>query len=114
MSCSRQANLNSIIVTRVASHLTRSDTPSIKKNTKKNMTKNMNFIWLHNKKIYNSGYSTEIVNEQCNTGDPLETSGGLYRGPPSMLMYVNTIKCCACETLNLVHCSITMNVKLLQ
>ena len=47
------------------------------------------FIWLHNKKIYNSGYSrpTEIVNEQCNTGDPLETSGGLYRGPPSMLIY---------------------------
>ena len=39
-------------------------------------------------KIYNSGYSTEIVNEQCNTGDPLETSGGLYRGPPSMLIYV--------------------------
>ena len=28
--------------------------------------------------------------------------------PPS------TIKCCACETLNLVQCSITMNVKLLQ
>ena len=72
------------------------------------------FIWLHNKKIYNSGYSTEIVNEQCNTGDPLETSGGLYRGPPSMLIYVNTIKCCARETLNLVQCSITMNVKLLQ
>ena len=72
------------------------------------------FIWLHNKTIYNSGYSTEIVNEQCNTGDPLETSGGLYRGPPSMLIYVNTIKCCACETLNLVQCSITMNVKLLQ
>ena len=61
--------------------------------------KNMNFIWLHNKKIYNSGYSIEIVNEQCNTGDPLETSGGLYRGPHSMLIYVNTIKCCACETL---------------
>ena len=38
-------------------------------------------------KIYNSGYSTEIVNEQCNTGDPLETSGGLYRGPPYMLIY---------------------------
>ena len=51
----------------------------------------MNFIWLHNNKIYNSGYSTEIVNEQCNTGDPLETSGGLYRGPPSILIYVNTI-----------------------
>ena len=75
--------------------------------------KNMNFIWLHNTKKYNSGYSTEIVNEKCNTGDPLETSGGLYRGPPSMLIYVNTIKCCACETLNLVQCSITMNVKLL-
>ena len=27
-----------------------------------------------------------VVNEQCNTGDPLETSGGLYRGPPSMLI----------------------------
>ena len=79
-----------------------------------NMNMNMNFIWLHNKKIYNSGYSTEIVNEKCNTGDPLETSGGLYRGPPSMLIYVNTIKCCACETLNLVQCSITMIVKLLQ
>ena len=39
-------------------------------------------------KIYNSGYSTEIVNEQCNTGDPLETSGGLYREPPFMLIYV--------------------------
>ena len=31
-----------------------------------------------------------------------------------MLIYVNTIKCCACETLNLVQCSITMNVKLLK
>ena len=65
-------------------------------------------------KIYNSGYRTEIVNEQCKTGDPLETSGGLYRGPPSMLIYVNTIKCCACETLHLVQSSIPMNVKLLQ
>ena len=62
-------------------------------------------------KIYNSGYSTEIVNEQCNTGDPLETSGGLYRGQPSMLLYVNTIKCCACETLHLVQSSITMNAR---
>ena len=62
----------------------------------------------------NSGYSTEIVNEKCKTGDPLETSGGLYRGPPSMLIYVNTIKCCACKTLNLVQSSIPINVKLLQ
>ena len=37
---------------------------------------------------HNGGYSTEIVNEQCNTGDPLETSGGLYRGPPSMLICI--------------------------
>ena len=74
------------------------------------------FIRLHIQyiKIYNGGYSTEIVNEQCNTGDPLETSGGLYRGPPSMLIDINTIKCCACETLHLVQSSITMNVKLLQ
>ena len=46
--------------------------------------------------------------------NPLETSGGLYRGPPSMFINVNTIKCCACETLNLVQSSISMNVKLLQ
>ena len=55
-----------------------------------------------------------VVNERYNTGEPLETSGGLYRGPPSMLIYINTIKCCACETLDLVQISITMNVKLLQ
>ena len=30
-----------------------------------------------------------------------------------MLIYINTIKCCACETLNLVQSSITINVKLL-
>ena len=52
-------------------------------------------------KMFSSGYSTEMVNKQCNAGDPLET-------------YVNTIKRCACETLNQVQCSITMNVKLLQ
>ena len=60
-------------------------------------------------KIYNSGYNTEMINKQCNAGDPLETPGGLYRGPPSMLINVNTIKRCACETLNQVQCSITMN-----
>ena len=57
-------------------------------------------------KIYTShGYNTEMINRQCNEGDPLETPGGLYRGPPSMLI---TIKRCACETLNQVQCSITM------
>ena len=60
-------------------------------------------------KIYNSGYNTEMINKQCNAGDPLETPGGLYRGPPSMLINVNTIKRSACETLNQVQCSITMN-----
>ena len=51
-----------------------------------------------------------MINEQCNAGDPLETSGGLYRGPPSMLIYVKTIKRFACETLNLVQSLVTMNV----
>ena len=59
-------------------------------------------------KIYNSGYNTEMINKQCNAGDPLETPGGLYRGPPSMLINVNTIKRSACEILNQVECSINV------
>ena len=59
-------------------------------------------------KTYNSGYNTEMINTRCNAGDPLETPGGLYRGPPSMLINVNTIKRCACEILNQVQCSITI------
>ncbi len=74
---------------------------------------NMNLLG-YTYKIFNSCYNTEMGNKLCNAGDPLETSGGLYRGPPSMLIYVNTIKICTCETLNQVQCSITMNVKLLQ
>ena len=71
------------------------------------------FIRLHIQNIqYNSGYDTEMINKQCSAGDRLETPGGLYRGPPSMLINVNTIKICACETLNQVQCSITMNVNL--
>ncbi len=35
-------------------------------------------------KIYNSGYNTEMIN----AGDPLETPGGLYRGPRTTF-YVN-------------------------
>ena len=65
-------------------------------------------------KIYNSGYNTEMINRQCNAGDPLETPGGLYRGPPSLFINVNTIKRCTCETLNQTQCSITVNGKLLQ
>ena len=30
-------------------------------------------------KIYNSGYNTDMINKQCNAGDPLESPGGLYR-----------------------------------
>ena len=65
-------------------------------------------------KIYKSGYNTEIINKQCNTGYPLEPLGGLYRGPPSMFIDVNKIKRCAYETLNQVQCLVTMNAKLLQ
>ena len=64
-------------------------------------------------KMYNSGYNTEMINKQCNAGDTLETPGGLLRGPPSMFINVNTIKRCACETLNQVQFSFTTNVKLL-
>ena len=64
-------------------------------------------------KIHNSGYNTQMINKQCNAGDRLETPVGLYRGPPAMLINVNTIKRCACETLNQVQCSITMDVNLL-
>ncbi len=43
-------------------------------------------------KIFNSSYNTEMGNKQCNAGDPLETSGGLYRGPPSVIINVYTMK----------------------
>ena len=33
-------------------------------------------------KIYDIGYKTEMMSKECNAGDPLETPGGLYRGPP--------------------------------
>ena len=32
-------------------------------------------------KIYDIGYKTEMMSKECNAGDPLETPGGLYRGP---------------------------------
>ena len=71
-------------------------------------------VWLgYTYKIYTSRYITELINKQCNAGDPLETPRGLYRGSPSMLINVNTIKRYACETLKQVKSSIPMNVKLL-
>ena len=30
-------------------------------------------------KIYDIGYKTEMMSKECNSGDPLETPGGLYR-----------------------------------
>ena len=57
--------------------------------------------------IYNSGYNTEMISKQRNAGDPLETMGGLDRGPPSMLM-LTQYKICACETVKQVQCYITM------
>ena len=38
-------------------------------------------------KIYEIGYKTEMMSKECNSGDPLETPGGLYRGPPSNEKY---------------------------
>ena len=56
------------------------------------MTDEDGFIIGYTYKIYNISYNTEIINTQCNAGDHLETPGGLYRGPPTMLINVNTIK----------------------
>ena len=50
-----------------------------------------------------------MSNNQFNAGDPLETPEGLYREPPSMLRLIQ-YKRCACETVNEVHCSITIKV----
>ena len=62
---------------------------------------NMNLLG-YTYKIYNSGYNTDMNNKPCNTGDPLETPGGLYRGPPSMFKMLIQYKSCACETVNKV------------
>ena len=45
----------------------------------------MNLFDYTYKILYNSGHNnyTEMNNKQCNAGDPLETPGGLHRGPPS-------------------------------
>ena len=46
------------------------------------MKKKMN-LFGYTYKIYDIGYKTEMMSKECNAGDPLETPGGLYRGPPS-------------------------------
>ena len=57
-----------------------------------------------------------MTSKECNSGDPLETPGGLYRGPPSN---ENTIfkKMCMPNIkfkFKSVQCSFTMNVNQLQ
>ena len=58
-------------------------------------------------KIYDIGYKLEMMSKECNAGDPLETPGGLYRGPPSN---ENTIFKNMCIQFKSVQCSFTMNV----
>ena len=44
-----------------------------------------------------------MINKQCNAGDPLETSGGLYR-PPSMVIYAGaTFDYYECQAVTVVH-----------
>ena len=69
------------------------------------MMKNMN-LFGYTYKIYDIGYKTEMMSKECNAGDPLETPGGLYRGPPPMK--IQYLKRCACRTLNLNQCNVRL------
>ena len=60
-------------------------------------------------KIYDIGYKTEMTSKECNSGDPLETPGGLYRGPPSNENTIfKKLACCdshlICSQQILNHC----------
>ena len=46
-------------------------------NSQKKKTKKMN-LFGYTYKIYDIGYKTEMMSKECNSGDPLETPGGLY------------------------------------
>ena len=59
--------------------------PLISKMMKMNKMKMNLFGYTY--KIYDIGYKTEMMSKECNAGDPLETPGGLYRGPPSNGLY---------------------------
>ena len=65
-------------------------------------------------KIYDIGYKTEMMSKECNSGDPLETPGGLYRGPPSNENTIFKKMCMPNIKFKSVQCSFTMNVNQLQ
>ena len=65
-------------------------------------------------KIYEIGYKTEMMSKECNSGDPLETPGGLYRGPPSNENTIFKKMCMPNIKFKSVQCSFTMNVNQLQ
>ena len=51
-------------------------------------------------KIYDIGYKTEMMNKECNAGDPLETREAYIED--HLLMKIQYLKRCACRTLNLM------------
>ena len=79
----------------------------------KEMKKKMN-LFGYTYKIYDIGYKTEMMNKKCNAGDPLETPGGLYRGPPSNENTIFKKMCVSNIKFQSVQYSFTMNVNQLQ
>ena len=65
-------------------------------------------------KIYDIGYKTEMMSKECNSGDPLATPGGLYRGPPSNENTIFKKMCMPNIKFKSVQCSFSMNVNQLQ
>ena len=65
-------------------------------------------------KIYDIGYKTEMMSKECNSGDPLETPGGLYRGQPSNENTIFKKMCMPNIKFKSVQCSFTMNGNQLQ
>ena len=59
-------------------------------------------------------HRTEMTSKECNSGDPLETPGGLYRGPPSNENTIFKKMCMPNIKFKSVQCSFTMNVNQLQ
>ena len=57
-------------------------------------------IQLHIQQNIQQWYNTEMINKQCNAGDP-------QCGPPSTIMLIQ-YKICARETVNRVQCSIIL------
>ena len=77
------------------------------------MKKKMN-LFGYTYKIYDIRYKTEMMSKECNAGDPIETPGGLYRGPPSNENTIFKKMCMPNIKFKSVQCSFTMNVNQLQ